>query len=285
MVKKITFKDKVLTIVGRDLKINTIGFNFTVVSKELKDVNLSDYKDKIKIIHSFPSLDTEVCDLQVKEFNKKAKNLSDEIVILGISNDLPFAQKRFCKEFNINAIDLFSDYKTSSFGINYGLLIKELNLLARASVILDKNNVIRYIQITKDITDSLDYMDLFNKLNEVIKIPQVKADFTLSSSKCISCEKGGEALSHEKILKLLKLLNNWDLIDDKKIQKEFKFKDFMEAKYFLDLMAMIAEEQNHHPLFTLNYNKLKISLSTHAVQGLTDNDFIIAKIIDDITKT
>lgn len=282
MVKKITFKDKNLTLVGRELKINNLASNFSVVSKDLKDVSLSLYKDKIKIINSFISLDTPVCDLQTKEFNKKAKNLSDDVVILGISKDLPFAQSRFCNEFSIET-DLYSDYKTSSFGINYGLQIKELNLLARACLILDKNNIIRYFQITKDITDPIDFNKLFSNLNEVIKNPQIKVETPANPLKCVPCEEGGPSLPKEKIILLLKTLKNWQLIEDKKIQKEFKFKDFIEAKYFMNLVAILSEEQKHHPIFTLNYNLLKISLTTHAVKGLSENDFIMAKIIDEIT--
>jgi thioredoxin-dependent peroxiredoxin len=285
MVKKITFKDKALSLVGRELKINTSASNFVVVSKELKDVALPDYNDKIKIIHSFPSLDTQVCDSQVKEFNNKALNLSDEIVILGISKDLPFAQNRFCSQFSINNIFLFSDYKTSSFGINYGLLIKELNLLARSSIILDKNNVIRYIQITKDLTDKLDYNELFNKLNDVVKNPKIKIEPQILPLKCKPCETTSSSLQKDKILKLFKLLDHWELLEDKKIQKELKFNDFIEAKYFLDLIALIAEEQNHHPSFYLNYNKLTISLTTHKAKGLTENDFVMGKIIDELSKS
>lgn len=284
MQRKITLKEKNLTLVGRDLKVNSIGFDFTVTTKDLQDAKLSNFNDKIKIINSFPSLDTQVCDLQVKEFNKQALNLSKEIAILSISKDLPFAQARFCKEFNIGNINVFSDYKTSSFGINYGLLIKELNLLGRATIILDKNNVIRYIQVAKDLTDHLDFKDIFNNLTEVIKNPKIKIEEELITSKCTPCKIGGPSLPKEKINQLIKSLNNWQLIEDKKLQKEFKFKDFVEAKYFLDLIAMIAEEQQHHPTFMLDYNKLLITLSTHAVKGLSDNDFIIAKIIDEITK-
>ncbi|MCX5709219.1 MAG: 4a-hydroxytetrahydrobiopterin dehydratase [Candidatus Omnitrophica bacterium] len=86
----------------------------------------------------------------------------------------------------------------------------------------------------------------------------------------------------DKIDKLLALHRGWELIEDKKIIKEFKFKDFVEAKYFVDLVAAIAEEQGHHPTITVMYNKVKITLTTHAAGGLTENDFIMAKIIDEL---
>ena len=141
MSKKITFKGSPLTLAGRALKIGSLAPNFRVTSQDLKEVTLSDFKGKIKIIASFPSLDTPVCDLQVKEFNKRAAQVSPEVAILGISKDLPFAQKRFCSMNEIKNETILSDYKFSSFGINYGLLIRELNLLARSVLIVDKNEI------------------------------------------------------------------------------------------------------------------------------------------------
>lgn len=92
-MRKITFKGSPLTLVGRVLKVEDKAPDFRITSQELKEVSLSDFKDKIKIISSFPSLDTPVCDAQVKEFNKRAISSSDEIVVIGISKDLPFAVK------------------------------------------------------------------------------------------------------------------------------------------------------------------------------------------------
>ena len=100
--------------------------------------------------------------------------------------------------------------------------------------------------------------------------------------KCKPCEMGTPPMPKEKIDKLLVQYRGWQLIEDKKIIKEFKFKDFIEAKYFLDLVSVVAEEQGHHPGITIIYNKVKIALTTHAVGGLSENDFIMAKFIDEI---
>ena len=159
MARNITFKGSPLTIVGRWIKVGERAPDFKVVSQDLKDVSLADFKGKIKIISTFPSLDTPVCDLQVKEFNKRSATLSADIVVIGISKDLPFAQKRFCQENSIKNETVLSDYKTSSFGINYGLLIKELNLLARSVHIIDKNDVLRYSRIVPELTAPPDYED------------------------------------------------------------------------------------------------------------------------------
>jgi len=278
---QIKFKGSPLTLVGRIAKVGAGAPGFRVSSGDLQEAGLKDFKGKIKIITTFPSIDTPVCDLQVKEFNKRAAGFSGDVVIIGISKDLPFAQVRFCHDNDIKSVVTLSDYKYSSFGINYGLLIKELNLLARAVLILDKNDVIRYIQIVEELTASPDYEAVLSNLSEVIQSPErpIKEG---SPSHCKPCEGGVAALPKDKVEKLLAQYRGWQLIDDKKIIKEFKFKDFPEAKYFLDLVSVIAEEQGHHPGITIIYNKLKITLTTHSVLGLTENDFIMAKLIDEL---
>ena len=119
MLKQVTFKGSPMTLAGRLLQEGAMAPDFKVVDAGLKDTGLSDFKGKITVITFFLSLDTPVCDLQVKEFNKRASTISPNIVIVGISKDLPFAQKRFCAENEIKNVNVFSDYKYSSFGINY----------------------------------------------------------------------------------------------------------------------------------------------------------------------
>lgn len=292
MARTVMFQGKALTLVGRIVKVGIRAPDFKVLSQEMKDVSLSDFKGRIKVISSFPSLDTPVCDLQVKEFNKRASAFSKDVVVIGISKDLPFAQKRFCSEHDIKNEPVLSDYKTSSFGINYGMLVKELNLLARSVHIIDKNDVVRYIQLAPEITRPLNYDDAITALNEVIKNPAVAVREELPS-KCKPCEGIAAPLPRAEIEKLASRNPGWEVIEGKKIVKEFKFKDFPDSKYFLDVISMIAEEQGHHPTLTLMYNKLKVTLTTHAAGGparmqasshlaggLTGNDFIMAGIID-----
>lgn len=281
-MEKITFKGNPLTLAGRNIKEGSPAPNFRATDADLKDKGLSDYQGKIKIITSFPSIDTPVCDTQVKEFNKRASGLSDEIVVIGISKDLPFAQRRFCQAHDIKNVITLSDYKFSSFGINYGLLIKELNLLGRSVIIVDKNNILRYIQRVKELTSAPDYDETLKKVQEVLKNPARTVKEEGLPSKCQACEGGVPALPKEKIDRLLAQYRGWQLVEDKKIVKEWKFKDFIEAKYFLDLVSVIAEEQGHHPNMTIIYNKVKITLTSHSSGGLTENDFIMAKIIDQL---
>ena len=280
MSKTIKFKGAPLTLVGRNIKPGDSAPDFRVVSADLKEITLADFGSKIKIITTFPSLDTPVCDLQVKEFNKKALEFSSGIVVLGISKDLPFAQKRFCSENEIKNVSVLSDYKYSSFGINYGLLIKEMNLLARSMLIIDQNNIVRYTRIVDELSVPPDYADALKNLKEVIDNPGLPAKEGLPA-KCKPCEGG---VPKEQIEKLLAQVGGWQLVEDPvkgaRIVKEFKFSDFAQAKYFLDLVAVIVEEQGHHPVLTLINNKLKITFTTHAASGLTENDFIMARIID-----
>jgi thiol peroxidase len=282
MERKTAFQGNPLTLVGRNLKINNPAPNFRAVSTDLKELTLHDFNGKIKLITSFPSADTPVCDMQLKEFNKRAVSLSPDIIVIGISKDLPFAQKRFCDLNGIKNVTTLSDYRYSSFGINYGLLIKELNLLARSVLILDKDNVLRYNQLVDDLTHYPDYEDALGALGNVLKNPRIEITKEVKEG-CQPCETGVGILTNEEAEKLIANYRRWQIIDGKKITKEFKFNDFLEAKYFLDLISVIAQEQGHHPIFTLNYNKLKITLTTYAVSGLSKNDFIMAKIIDELS--
>jgi len=283
MDRTVTFKGNHLTLVGRMLTQGKDAPDFRAVSGDLKEVRLTDFRQKVTLISSFPSLDTPVCDLQVKEFDKKAVQLSSEVAVIGISKDLPFAQARFCSMNEIKNETVLSDYKYSSFGINYGFLIKELNLLARAVLIIDTTGIIRYLQVAEELSKPLQYEEALARLASVIKEPE-SADIKTEGlpAHCIPCEAGTPSLSAEKAEALRTQCPQWELIDGKKLVKEIQFKDFIDAKYFLDLVAVIAEEQGHHPVLTLNYNKLRITLTTHAAGGLTENDFIMAKVIDEL---
>jgi thioredoxin-dependent peroxiredoxin len=279
--KQVAMQGKPMTLIGRKIKAGMVAPYFRAVNNKLKEVTLDDFKGKIKVITSFISIDTPVCDLQVKEFNKRVTNLSSNLVVIGISKDLPFAQEKFCALNNITNVTTLSDYKYSSFSINYGLLLKELNLTARAVVVLDANDVIRYIQIVDELTTPPDYDQALAAIKEVINTPPIAAAGRMPA-KCVPCEAGTPPLPAAEIQNRFAQLKGWELVEGKKLVKEFKFKDFVEAKYFLDLAATIAEEQGHHPNFTLIYNKLKITTTTHVAGGLTPNDFMMANFIDEI---
>jgi len=280
MAKTVKFKGNPMTLIGREADPGMTAPYFKVTAQDMSEKGLDDFKGKIKVIASFPSLDTPVCDLQVKEFNKRSASFSPDVVVIGISKDLPFAQARFCQEHEIKNFVL-SDYKYSSFGIQYGLLIRELNLLARSVMIIDKNDIIRYVQVVDELTSPPDYEAAVKALSEVVKMPESEPRAG-KNTRCVPCEIGTPPLSKDRILGLLPSVKGWDIVDDKKIVKEFKFKDFSCAKTFVDAVSVIAEEEGHHPSILVSYNKVRITLTTHASGGLTDNDFIMAGIIDKI---
>jgi thiol peroxidase len=154
---KITFKGNPVTLVGPELKVGDAAPDFSVVDNSLAAVNLATYRGKIKIITAVPSLDTPVCDTETRHFNQEAAGLPEDVVVLTISVDLPFAQKRWCGAAGIHRVVTLSDYRDRSFGLTYGVLIDELKLLSRSIFVLDRNDTVRYIQHVPEITKEPDY--------------------------------------------------------------------------------------------------------------------------------
>jgi thiol peroxidase len=153
----ITFQGSPLTLIGPALRPGDKAPGFAVLDGELKQLSLKDFAGKTKIISVTPSLDTPVCDLQLRRFNAEAAKMPGSVVVLNISMDLPFAINRFCTSAGIDKAKALSDHRDASFGAAYGVLIKELRLLARSIFIIDKNDVIQYVEIVPDITNHPDY--------------------------------------------------------------------------------------------------------------------------------
>ncbi len=154
---KVTFQGTPLTLVGTELKLGDQAPDFTLLDNELNEVRLKDFKGKTKVISVTPSLDTPVCDMQARRFNEEAAKLPEDIVVLNVSMDLPFAISRFCTTAGIDKVKTLSDHRDASFGTVYGLLIKELRLLTRSIIIIDKEDVIKYLEIVSEVTDQPDY--------------------------------------------------------------------------------------------------------------------------------
>ena len=157
-----------LTLVGNELKVGDSAPDVTLLDNELQPVNLSSFKGKTCILSSVPSLDTPVCDMETRKFNDAAGNLGDNIVILTISMDLPFAQKRWCGAAGVDKVHTLSDHLNASFGEAYGVLIKELRLLARAIFVVDKSGSIRYIQLVKEVSEEPDYDAVLEAATKVV---------------------------------------------------------------------------------------------------------------------
>ena len=161
---KVTFAGNPLTIVGNEISIGQKAPEFEVLNGDLQPKKLSDYSGKVRVIAVYPSIDTSVCAAQNRKFNEIAHSLKD-VVVLSVSCDLPFAQKRFCAAEGLDSIVTLSDHKDVDFGLNYGFLIKELRLLARGTVIVDKNDTIQYVEWVPEVTEEPNY----DKALEVVK--------------------------------------------------------------------------------------------------------------------
>lgn len=161
----ITFQGKPLTLTGLEVKVDQQAPDFQVLSKELKKFTLKDFSGKMKVICSVPSLDTPVCDLEIKRFNEEAAKLAGNVLVIFVSMDLPFAQGRFCQSFQVDHVQTFSDHAMASFGEHYGTLIKELRLLTRAVFIIDHQDIVRYVEYVSEITNPPNYMNVLKVLS------------------------------------------------------------------------------------------------------------------------
>lgn len=157
MERSVTMRGNPLTLSGNALKVGDKAPDFKVVGNDLAQTGLSDYRGKVVVISSVPSLDTPVCDVETRRFNVEAGKLGGDVAILTISMDLPFAQKRWCGAAGVSNVTTLSDHRNADFGQAYGVLLPDLRLLARAVFVVDKANIIRHIEIVKEIASEPDY--------------------------------------------------------------------------------------------------------------------------------
>lgn len=160
--------NKYVTLLGNQVKVGDQAPNFKVVTESFSPVTLADFKNKSVLISVVPSLDTGVCSVQTKRFNDEVANLPADVIMLTISNDLPFAQKRFCKTEKIENIKVLSDAVWRDFGQNYGLLIKDMGLLTRSIIIIDEQGNIAYKELVANISQHPDYDTAIAKLKSLV---------------------------------------------------------------------------------------------------------------------
>jgi thiol peroxidase len=153
----VTFKGQPLTLVGPELKPGDKAPDFTIIDQSLQPASLKDYAGKVVLLSVVPSLDTSICSAQTKRFNEEAANLPEDVVILTVSMDLPFAQARFCGVENIDRVKVLSDHRDGSFAQAYGTLVKELRLESRAIFVIDRDGVIRYVEYVPEIASHPNY--------------------------------------------------------------------------------------------------------------------------------
>ncbi len=165
----VTFQGNPLTLEGNEVKVGDTAPDVEVLANDLSPVKLSGFRGKVCVVCSVPSLDTPVCDTQTRKFNEQAASLGDDVVVLTISMDLPFAQQRWCGSANTEYVQTLSDHRKAEFGNEFGVLIKELRLLARAVFVVDAEGIIRYIQIVDELTDEPDYEAALKAVKEIEK--------------------------------------------------------------------------------------------------------------------
>lgn len=163
-----TFKGKPITLIGEAKKIGDIAPDFKVLSNKLDPIKLSDYKTRYIVLNVVPSLDTTVCDRQARTVNKELSDRED-VLVLTISTDLPYAQARWCGNAGLTNVITLSDYLDLDFGQKYGTQIKELRLLARSVFVLDEDRKIIYVEVVDEMSQHLDYDQLIPFVKELPK--------------------------------------------------------------------------------------------------------------------
>ncbi len=164
----VTLKGKPVTLVGNRVEVGQEAPDFTVVDEGLSPVGFSSFRGRPCILSSVVSLDTDVCDTQTRRFNEEAARLDQDVRILVISMDLPFAQKRWCGAAGVDRVRTLSDHRDASFGSAYGVLIEELRLLARAIFVVDAEGRIRYKELVKEITNEPNYDKALAALRKLV---------------------------------------------------------------------------------------------------------------------
>ena len=164
----ITIHGNPLTLVGEELKVGMPAPESELLDNDLKPVKLSSFRGKVVIVTSVPSLDTPVCDIETRRFNDEATMLGPEVRIVTISMDLPFAQKRWCGAAGVDKVKTLSDHLQADFGQAYGILIKELRLLARAVFIVDAAGTLQYVQLVKEVASEPNYEEVMQALQKIL---------------------------------------------------------------------------------------------------------------------
>lgn len=164
----ITFAGDKVTLLGKQVEVGQEAPAFKATKNDLSEFNSEDLKGKVVVYSIAPSLDTSVCAIQAKKFNHDALDLSDDVVIVTITEDLPFAQARFCANEDIKNLEMVSDYKEREFGDKYGFLIDELKLLARGVVVVDKEGIIKHVEYVPEVTNEVNFEKALEAVKELV---------------------------------------------------------------------------------------------------------------------
>ncbi len=164
----VTFQGNLLHLEGNLPVVGEKAPDFVLAANDLSPRSLKDYAGKVLVLVCVPSLDTPVCDMEVRRFNTEAASLSDKVKIVAASCDLPFAQARWCGAAGVTAVESASDYKDVSLGRNYGVLIQELRLLARAVFVIAPDGKLAYSQLVPEVTHEPDYAAVLDAIKKLV---------------------------------------------------------------------------------------------------------------------
>ncbi len=165
----VTFKGNPLTLIGPEIKSGDKAPDFKVIAQDLSEKSWQDlFEHKPTLLSAVPSLDTGICDAETRRFNEEAGKFGDQVKVITISVDLPFAQKRWCGAAGIENVEVLSDHRDLSFGNQYGCHVKELRLLSRAVFVVDAEGVVRYVEYVPEIAQHPDYDSALNALKALL---------------------------------------------------------------------------------------------------------------------
>ena len=164
----VTFQGNLLHLEGSLPVVGEKAPDFVLAANDLSPRSLKDYAGKVLVLVCVPSLDTPVCDMEVRRFNQEAASLADNVKIVAASCDLPFAQARWCGAAGVTAVESASDYKDVSLGRNYGVLIQELRLLARAVFVIAPDGKLAYSQLVPEVTHEPDYAAVLDAIKKLV---------------------------------------------------------------------------------------------------------------------
>jgi thiol peroxidase len=166
----VTFAGNPVTLIGSEIRVGDKAPNFEVLANDLSKVTLEDTQGKVRLISVVPSLDTGVCDAQTRKFNEAASQLGNDVEVLTISVDLPFAQSRWCGAAGIERVQTLSDHYNMSFGTAYGTYMKENRLECRAIFVVDEKNIVQYVEYVPEITEHPNYEAALEAVKSIHKV-------------------------------------------------------------------------------------------------------------------
>ncbi len=167
--RTVTLQGTPFTLAGNPVAVGDPAPDFTCIDTELQPVSpLAAFAGSVLVLASVPSLDTPVCDLETRRFNQEAEQLGEDVRIVTVSVDLPFAQKRWCGAAGVERVITLSDHRDLSFGRAYGVLLEDLRLLARAVFVVDRQGVLRYCEVVPEVSSEPEYERILAAIRELL---------------------------------------------------------------------------------------------------------------------